>query len=163
MYDENNNELLHYGVKGMRWGVRRATKALSKATTDEQRDKAVNRLEKHRAKAARKIEKLEKARPKLERNVERAATKIDVKAAKYNKRALKYERKANRLIATESSRERNRSRASRMNFKARELTAMSNDAKAKLAQNEAMTKAFKQGINDIDDALVEYGRKYVRG
>lgn len=163
MYNENNNELLHYGVKGMRWGVRRATKALSKATTDEKREKALNRLEKHRAKASRKVEKLDKARPKLERKVERAVTKIDVKAARYNRSALRYEGKANSLISTKGLRNYHRSQASKMRYRANELTAMSNEYKAKLAQNEAMTKAFKQGINDIDDALVEYGRKYVRG
>ena len=60
----SDGELMHYGVPGMKWGVRRATKRLSKATTKEQRDKAVGKLETHRAKASAKIEKLNKKRPK---------------------------------------------------------------------------------------------------
>lgn len=163
MYNENNNELLHYGVKGMRWGVRRATKALSKATTDEQREKAVNRLEKHRVKAGRKIEKLDKARPKLERNVERAITKTDVKAAKLNSKADRLYSKANGLFVSERKAMERIQKANLLESRAKSLTVKSNEAKAKLAQNEAMTKAFRQGINDIDDALVAYGRKYVRG
>ena len=163
MYNENNNELLHYGVKGMRWGVRRATKALSKATTDEQRDKAVNRLEKHRAKATRKIEKLDKARPKLEQKVERAVTKNDVKAAELNSKAMRYQKKANGLFVSDRRAMKRLQKASLLESQAKALTVKSNEAKAKLAQNEAMTKAFRQGINDIDDALIEYGRKYVRG
>lgn len=163
MYNENNNELLHYGVKGMRWGVRRATKALSEATTDEQREKAVNRLEKHRVKAGRKIEKLDKARPKLERSVERAVMKNDVKAAKLNSKAMKMQKSATGLFVSEAKAMKRFQKANLLESQAKALTVKSNEAKAKLAQNEAMTKAFRQGINDIDDTLVEYGRKYVRG
>lgn len=160
--DNNNNELLHYGVKGMRWGVKRATKALSKATTDEQREKAVGALNKHRAKATRKVEKLDKVRPKLERNVEKAVMKNDVKAANYSNRALKYERKANGLFRSEGMRDYYRAQSNKMQYKANSLTAKSNSVKAALAKNESMTKAFRQGINDIDDVLVKYGKDYLK-
>ena len=32
---KHSDELKHYGVKGMRWGIIRAQKKLSRATTDE--------------------------------------------------------------------------------------------------------------------------------
>lgn len=158
-----SDELMHYGVKGMRWGVRRATKALSKATTDEQREKAVNRLNKHRDKASRKIEKLDKARPKLERRVEKAITKNDVRATELNSKAVRLQKRANGLFVSDAKAMKRLQKANLLESQAKALAVKSNEAKAKLAQNEAMTKAFKQGINDIDDALVEYGRKYVRG
>ena len=47
---EREYELYHYGVKGMRWGVRRAQKKLAKATTKEDRDKAIAALKKHKEK-----------------------------------------------------------------------------------------------------------------
>ena len=55
--DYNNQEYLqHYGVRGMRWGIRRASKTLSKSSsTSEQREKAISSLQKHRAKATKKV------------------------------------------------------------------------------------------------------------
>ena len=64
----NNNELYHYGVRGMKWGIRKATKTLSSSkSTVEQREKAISSLQKHKRKASAKVAKLEKKHPQLEK------------------------------------------------------------------------------------------------
>lgn len=157
------NELQHYGVPGMRRGIRRARKQLSRATTSEQRDKAVVRLEKHRAKATKKIAKLESKRPKLEKAYDRAITKTDVKIAKMEQKRSKYTKKATKIFSTDKRRTKNLAKAQIMDMKVKDLKANSDKAKAMMAKNERYIELFNRGISDIDSALVEAGRKCIRG
>lgn len=162
MDNNYNEELLHYGVKGMRWGVRRATKRLTSAnSTDEAKAKAVSTLQKHRAKATKKIAKLESKHDKLASNAEKHIMKTDVKAQKMKSKAAKYERKAYRRFTSTSKAAKLAMKANRLNAKADTMIAKSESAKAKLAKNETMTRAFKEGVSNIDQALVSKGRKYI--
>lgn len=156
-----NNELYHYGVKGMRWGVRRATKQLSKATTGDKRDKAIASLNKHRNKASKQIEKLNAKRPKLEKAYDKAVTKTDIKIAKLESKKSKLERKATRFFTSEAKATKLLGKSAVLDLKINKLKASSNSAKAAMAKNEHMTKMFQKGISDIDSALASSGRKYV--
>lgn len=82
----NEYELYHYGVLGMKWGVRRAT---SKARRQEKLKRKA--LDLDREEAAYKV-KAEKAHNKHDLE---GAGRIGVKAAKLEKRATKYAKKAN--------------------------------------------------------------------
>ena len=56
----SENELQHYGVIGMKWGVRRAINKYNKATTNKQKTKATETLNKHLEKASNKLAKYDR-------------------------------------------------------------------------------------------------------
>lgn len=158
-----NEELQHYGVQGMRWGVRRATKQLSKATTEKQHDKAVAKLQKHKAKASKQVAKLEKKHPKLEKKVEQKILENDVEAARLADKASVKRNKAYGRFTSQKRAEKLLYKADKLQAQADYLAVKSKKAKAELAQNETMQAAFKKGINEIDQTLAKKGRKYING
>jgi predicted nucleic acid-binding Zn-ribbon protein len=147
----------------MRWGVRRASKRLSKATTDDDRRKAVSSLQKHRAKGSAEIAKLKKKMPKLEANAERAIVRYDPKIAKYQGKAAKARSKMGRRLITNSQYERLHWKAQKWETRAYTLKAASAEAKAKVQANKTMQEAFQTEINNIDKILIERGKKYLKG
>ena len=159
--NESEVELKHYGVLGMKWGVRRARRQLSKATTSEGRQRAISKLQSHKAKATRKIQKLEKKHEKLKTKVDKAIEKQDVKAAKLGAKAAKLRRKQHGFFTSQEKAEKLDFKATKLEARAKELEAMSKKAKAKIAANENLTNTFKSGVNDIDQALVSAGKKYI--
>lgn len=160
---DSNEELQHYGVKGMRWGVRRASKALSKATTREDKVKAVATLQKHREKASKEVAKLQQKQPKLERSVEKQIVKNDIKAAKLGDKAATKRKKAYGMFTSQKKAEKLIYKADKLQARADYLEVKSKKAKAKLARNETMQAAFKKGINEIDQTIASKGRRYING
>lgn len=160
---DSNEELQHYGVRGMRWGVRRASKQLSSATTKEQRDKAVSSLQKHKSKASKEVAKLQKKQPKLEKSVEKQIVKNDIKAVKLSDKAATKRKKAYRLLTSKKRSQKLIYKADKLQARADYLAVKSKKAKAKLARNEIMQAAFKKGINEIDQTLANKGRKFING
>ena len=90
----NANELYHYGVPGMKWGVRRAQSKLS--SNERLRNKAL-KLDKKSASLTKKSEKAH-AEYDLERSNRAAAKSANYykKAAKLGKKALNAESEYNR-------------------------------------------------------------------
>ena len=149
---QTSDELYHYGVKGMRWGVRRASKKLSKATDEKKKAKAVASLEKHREKGTAEIKKLDSSTSKLQAKREKQRQTTDVKAADAMVRSQT-------PIMLRSRREKFRNEANKWYVRADSLRAESERTQALINKNESLKKMFQQEIDKIDQALVEKGKR----
>ena len=49
-----------------------------------------------------------------------------------------------------------------LELKANQIKTQSDSIKARIASNEAMIRTYNSGLNDIDSAIKEYGRAYIR-
>lgn len=156
-----SQELKHYGVKGMRWGVRRASKRLSTATTKEDRAKAVSSLNKHRTKATNKITKLDNKYSKLQTTRNKQIEKSDIKEAKLRNKVSKLRSKKYGMFTSQSKADKLEFKATKLEVKADKLKAKADMTKAKIAKNRHMREMFEKGISDIDSTLISKGKVYL--
>ena len=155
----NNEELKHYGVMGTRWGVHRASRALSSATSAKQRDKAISALNKHRAKSVNKISQLRKLHTSLQNKRDSQIKGNDIKAAKLAPKAASYEKKQYGRFTSQKKAEKYTYKAGKLKAKSDAIKAKSEKTKAAIAKNEKMQEAFRKGINSIDSAIVANGKR----
>lgn len=92
--DGDSNEIKHYGVLGMKWGVHRASKKYNKATTKEGRTKASNELKKHMSNASKKLNNYDKKTTKQLNNAIKKRYGFFGNEEKYNKAKAKADKTA---------------------------------------------------------------------
>lgn len=160
---ENPDELMHYGVKGMKWGVRRGLSELRESKVSGSKgshNHAVATLSTHRDKINKKLTQLDAKSDRLEKKRYKVATKDDVKIAKYNNKSAKLRRKAG--VTYDWDRERRLTKkANRLDVKVAKLEKNRAKVQAKIEKNERLKKAFNMGLKDINDELVKNGQDFL--
>ena len=160
-YAYPNDELYHYGVKGMKLGIRRARKKLASASTSEQKNKAISSLNKHRDKSSTKIDNLNKKTEKMEKHLKKQqSVDNDTKAMETRAKAAKLRDKAYNGYMLPGRRNRLHKKAARLDAKADRYFTNIEAIEAKIRKNQDLTKMFEMGINEIDQELIKKGRRY---
>lgn len=157
-----SNDLHHYGVLGMKWGVHKARKALASGDSSK-REKAISSLQKHAEKSNAKLAKLAANRAKLDKKADRVLAKNERRASRMEYNAAKYDRKSMSRFTSDQKAYKLERKSAMLKQRASKLRYDNAKIEAKIAKNERLQKAFKKGLSEIDSALIEQGRKYVYG
>lgn len=155
------NELYHYGVLGMKWGIRRASRKLSNATTDKKRNRAVSSLQKHGGKIEKKLASLSKSADSLKKSRDTYILKHEPEAARLAVEAATLRNKKNSLLTTKNRAARLEAKALKLDERVKDIRAHAEVVRTKLEQNKKFQEIYSQGLRDIDTALVSVGKKYV--
>lgn len=159
---DESEEINHYGVLGMKWGVHRARKTLySPSSSDVRKVYATRSLVNHKGKSQSKLNKLAKQETRLVKREQKNSQSGDVRAARLHAKAAKLRQKSTGILTSEETAWLLNRKANKLDRKSANLQKRSTRVKAKLAKNRKNQEIFKQGINEIDKALTEKGKKYL--
>lgn len=172
----SNDELMHYGRKGMKWGVRRTPQQLgykvskltaknkklqssaneSTRTAADYHKKSVvfqskqkkyeKRLAKATAKKAKYDLKVQKQASKKHIDSDKVA-KYAAKSAKYNTKVLKAQKKI---------------KYNKYELQSEKAKLAAEKAKAKIAKNERMIRTYNSTIKALDSGTINRGRVFMK-
>jgi hypothetical protein len=159
----SHDELKHYGVRGMKWGIRRGLNELREANQSGSKgghNHAVAVLSGHRDKINKKLGALDKKSVKLEKKRYEQETKDAPKIAKLERKSEKALLKSYKTKSVEKA-EKYRQKSISLNYKANKLKESTAKTKAKIEKNERMKEIYKKGLSDINQELVTKGQDFL--
>lgn len=142
------DELYHYGVLGMKWGVHKARSYMFKGASDDPTKAKVNREKYHIQTAI--------VNDKASRKLERYNTRYQKKQAKADRQFDKAERKASSLLTSKSSADRAFRKASKSQYKANRVAMRGK------RWYEQMQKSYKKGGMPMSKRNMEIGEDFIR-
>lgn len=156
-------ELYHYGVLGMKWGVhknRSAWKAYGREKAKRDASDSESDWSKHETKSYALMKKAGAASKSVRTNSERKLMKLDAryqkKQAKADRQFDKAERKANSLFTSKRAADRAFRKASKSQFKANKVAASGKK------WYEQMSKAYKKMDVEMPESSRKVGEEFIR-
>ena len=155
----SDDELKHYGIPGMKWGIHRARSLLNYNSQDKLKNiskhtKARELLDKHYSKTKNKIFKLDNKLNKAQAKSDKIEQKYAMKEAKLRAKSNKLERKANgfmaKMFGDPKSNSKKIGKAYKLTLKADKIQAKRAKAKAKVDKILSKKNQFERGLKDIN-------------
>lgn len=143
--------LAHYGIPGMKWGVRRY----------QNDDGGLTEAGKKRyARLGSKILREEVRKKELTKKFDSKVARSSIKAQKKYSKAAKLRNKEFGLFTTKSKADRLEYKARKLEARADKMTSEIDDTKAKIAKADALISKYNRKMSQLDPKGVENGRLY---
>ena len=146
-----SDELCHYGIRGMRWGIRRYQNP--DGTLTEAGRKRVSKLRDSNSRLTGKRDKLTK---RMEFQTRKYANSI----SKANQKAAELRVKEYGLFTTKARADKLEYKASKLEARAAQKAMKSDRTKARIAKIDALVSKNNRKISELNSAEISKGKDY---